>query len=165
MGCARVNPQRDAPGHRLATAYIAGDMRLVLDTNVILTAFRSRSGASAELLRRARRGRAQLLASVPLFVEYEAVLMRQEQRDASGLTEAEVGLVLDALAALIEPVETFFLWRPQLRDENDDMVLEAAVNGRADALVTYNERDFLPAAARFGLQLARPPQILERLSS
>ncbi len=140
-------------------------MRLVLDTNVILTAFRSRSGASAELLRRARRGRAQLLASVPLFVEYEAVLMRQEQRDASGLTEAEVGLVLDALAALIEPVETFFLWRPQLRDENDDMVLEAAVNGRADALVTYNERDFLPAAARFGLQLARPPQILERLSS
>ena len=104
-----------------------------------------------------------MLASVPLFVEYEAVLSRREHREAAGLSEREIAIVLDALAALVEPVENFFLWRPQVRDENDDMVLEAAVNGRADALVTYNERDFTPAAARFALTLARPPQILERL--
>src|SRR4051812_18595504 len=116
-------------------------MRLVLDTNVVLTAVRSRTGASAEILRRVRRGEARMLASVPLFVEYEAVLMRREHRDAAGLTEQDIAIILDALAVIVEPVETFFLWRPQLRDENDDMVLEAAINGRADALVTYNGKD------------------------
>ncbi len=89
--------------------------------------------------------------------------MRPEQLAAAGLSERQMGSVVDGLAALVEPVETFFLWRPQVRDENDDMVLEAAVNGRAEALVTFNERDFIPAAARFNLTLARPPQILERL--
>ena len=138
-------------------------MRLVLDTNVVLTAMRSRAGASAELLRRIRLRRARMLASVPLFIEYEAVLTRPEHREAANLSQAEVETIIDALAALVEPVETFFLWRPQLRDEKDEMVLEAAINGRAEALVTYNERDFAPAAARFGLRLARPPHILERL--
>ena len=104
-----------------------------------------------------------MLASVPLFIEYEAVLTRPEHREAANLSQAEVETIIDALAALVEPVETFFLWRPQLRDEKDEMVLEAAINGRAEALVTYNERDFAPAAARFGLRLARPPHILERL--
>ena len=137
-------------------------MRVILDTNVVLTAVRSRAGASAELLRRIRLGEARMLASVPLFVEYEADLMRQEHREAAGLSESDVAVVLDGLAMLVEPVETFFLWRPQLRDENDDMVLEAAINGRADALFTYNERDFA-AATRFGVRLARPAQILERL--
>lgn len=106
-----------------------------------------------------------MLASVPLFVEYEDVLMRPEHREAAGLSESEIGAILDVLAALVEPVETFFLWRPQTRDENDDMVLEAAANGRVDALVTYNERDFGPAAAKFGLGVVRPVQILERLRS
>jgi putative PIN family toxin of toxin-antitoxin system len=147
----------------LAKRYIAGDMRLVLDTNVVLTAIRSRAGASAELIRRVRLGQARMLASVPLFVEYEAVLTRREHGEAAGLSESEIGIVLDGLAALIEPVDIFFLWRPQLRDENDDMVLEAAANGRADAIVTYNERHFATAAARFGLQLVKPAQILERL--
>ena len=104
-----------------------------------------------------------MLASVPLFVEYEAVLTRPEHREAAGLDEKDMAAVLDGLAALVEPVETFFLWRPQLRDENDDMVLEAAINGRADALVTYNDRHFASAASRFGLWLTKPLQILERL--
>ena len=138
-------------------------MRVVLDTNIVLAALRSRSGASAELLRRIRRGQARMLASVPLFVEYEDVLMRPEHREAAGLSAPEVGSLLDALAALVEPVETFFLWRPQARDEKDDMVLEAAVNGRAQALVTFNARDFVPAAARFGLAVLKPGQILETL--
>lgn len=89
--------------------------------------------------------------------------MRAEHRKASGLAEKEVATLLDGLAALLEPIETYFLWRPQLRDANDDMVLEAAINGRADALVTYNTRDFGAAASRFGVWLAKPSQILERL--
>jgi predicted nucleic acid-binding protein len=91
-----------------------------------------------------------MLASVTLFVEYEAVLMRAEHRKAAALGEEEVAIFLDGLAALVEPVESYFLWRPQLRDANDDMVLEAAINGRADALVTYNTRDFGAIASRFG---------------
>ena len=135
-------------------------MRLVLDTNVVVTAFRSRGGASAELLRQIRRGRARLLATVPLFLEYEAVLSRPDH--LAGLSGKDIGVALDALASFVEPVEPFFLWRPQLRDADDDMVLEAAVNGRADALVTYNLRDFA-AATRFGLYVAKPLTILERL--
>jgi predicted nucleic acid-binding protein len=131
--------------------------------NVVLTAIRSRAGASAELVRRVRLGQARMLATVPLFCEYEAVLTRPEHLKAAGITSGEMAIFLDGLASFVEPVETFFLWRPQLRDANDDMVLEAAVNGRADALVTYNLRDFASAATRFGVFLARPPQILDRL--
>lgn len=58
-----------------------------------------------------------------------------------------------AFAALIEPVTTHYLWRPQLRDPADEMVLEVAVNGRVDALVSFNHRDFGPAPARFGIAL------------
>lgn len=76
---------------------------------------------------------------------------------------AETGRFLDGLAALIVPVKPHFLWRPQLRDPNDEMVLEAAVNGRADAIVTFNRRDFLPAARHFGIDVERPNEIIRRL--
>ena len=79
-----------------------------------------------------------MLATPPLFLEYEAVLKRPEQLAASGLSPADVDAALDALAALIEPVEAHLSWRPQLDDPDDEMVLEAAINGRADALVTYS---------------------------
>jgi predicted nucleic acid-binding protein len=72
----------------------------------------------------------------------------------------DVDIALDALAALIEPVEAHLSWRPQLDDPDDEMVLETAINGRADALVTYNLAHFRTAAARFGLRLARPVEIL-----
>ena len=62
-------------------------------------------------------------------------------------------IFLDAIIAMGEPVPTHFLWRPQLRDPNDEMVLEAAVNGRADALVTFNVRDYGTAAAQFGVEV------------
>ena len=97
-----------------------------------------------------------MVASVPLFVEYKDVLTRPEHLSAAGLTRAEVAAILDALASILEPVELHFLWRPQLRDGDDDMVLETAVNGNADALVTYNVRDFA-AASRFGVAIAKPP--------
>jgi predicted nucleic acid-binding protein len=73
--------------------------------------------------------------------------------------------VLARLAALCEPVEIHFRWRPQLADAADEMVLEAAVNGRADALATFNLRDFAGAADRFGLVVARPAAILRMLRS
>ena len=71
--------------------------------------------------------------------------------------------ILAALASAAEPVTIHYTWRPQLRDAADELVLEAAVNGRADALVTYNVRHFAEAAARFGLRLARPVEVLEEI--
>ena len=76
---------------------------------------------------------------------------------------AEVVFALTALAALVEPVEVRFTWRPQLADPGDEMVLDAAVNGQADALVTHNVAHFASAASRFGLTLLRPGELLERI--
>lgn len=130
---------------------------------MIAAAFRSRRGASNALLQLVAQGELRMLASPPLFLEYEDVLMRPEQRLAHGLSEAQVARSLAALAALIEPVDIHFRWRPQTADPGDEMVLEAALNGRADALVTFNVRDFSIAASRFGLVIATPGEILERM--
>lgn len=142
-----------------------GCMRAVLDTSVVAAAFRSRHGASNALLRIAVAGRVRMLVTTALFLEYEAVLKRPEQRLASGLTTERIDRLLAGLAALCEPVEVHFRWRPQLADAADEMVLEAAVNGQAEALVTFNLRDFAPAAEQFGLAVMRPAMMLRRVRS
>ena len=140
-------------------------MRLVLDTAVMVAAIRSNAGASRWLLRAAleRRGGLILLVSVPLLIEYEAVMTRAEQLDASGLRLDEVGVLLDAVAAVAEPVRLAYLWRPVLPDVNDDMVLEAAMNGRADGIVTFNRRDFRAVAQQFGVSVMLPGEAVECL--
>ena len=138
-------------------------VKVVLDTAVVVAAMRSPRGASAAILRAAREGRATLLASVPLALEYEAVASRAEHRLAAGLSEREVKIFLTAVVAMAEPVMTHFLWRPQLRDLGDEMVLEAAINGRADALVTFNVRDFGTVPAQFGVEVLLPRQAIGRI--
>lgn len=123
---------------------------------------RSPSGASAAIVRAVRQRQATMLLSVPLAMEYEAVCRRPEHREASGLSSRQVEIFLDAVIALGEPVLTHFLWRPQLHDPNDEMVLEAAVNGRADSLVTFNVRDYGTAAARFGVEVLLPRDTIAR---
>jgi predicted nucleic acid-binding protein len=98
----------------------------------------------------------EMLASVPLIIEYEAVLTRPEHLDASGLTPRQVSEVLDALVKVSIPVHLRFLWRPRLRDPADEMVLETAVNGAADWLVTFNLRHLADAAREFGIRALRP---------
>ena len=104
-----------------------------------------------------------LLASVALALEYEAVCDQAEHRLAAGLSQKEVEIFLAAVIAMAEPVETHFLWRPQLRDPGDEMVLEAAVNGRADALVTFNRRDYGSAPSAFGIEVLLPREALQRI--
>jgi putative PIN family toxin of toxin-antitoxin system len=138
-------------------------VRCVLDTNVIVAAMRSPAGASAALLRAVRRGNPRLLANVALALEYEAICGLDEHRRAAGLTEEQVEVFLTAVVAMTEPVESHFFWRPQLRDPADEFVLEAAVNGQADAIVTFNVRDFGAAPGRFGVGVWKPIEALRRL--
>src|ERR1700722_402896 len=116
--------------------------RVVLDTSVVVAALRTRLGAGNAVLRLVASRQLLLQATPPLFLEYEDVLKRPEQRLAHGLNVEDIDEFLAELAALIDPVEVHFGWRPQLRDPNDEMVLEAAINGQTDALVTHNVADF-----------------------
>jgi putative PIN family toxin of toxin-antitoxin system len=131
-------------------------MRLVLDTAVLVAALRSDRGASRQLLLGALDKRFDMLVSVPLMVEYEAVLTRQEHLEVSGLSRDEVNEILNALAKVAVPVTFRFLWRPRLKDPADEMVLETAVNGRADRLVTFNQRHLAAAAGEFGIPVTLP---------
>lgn len=138
-------------------------MRLVLDTDVVVAAMRSPSGASAAILKAAQHGGTTLLMSVALALEYEAVCREAEHRLASGLSERQVDVFLTAIFALAEPVTPHFLWRPQLRDPADEMVLEAAINGHADGLVTFNVRDFGNVPSQYGIEVLLPRQAIRRI--
>lgn len=137
--------------------------RVVLDTSIIVAALRTRRGAANAVLRLVAKRRLVALATPPLFLEYEEVLKRPEQQLVHGLAADAVDRFLSELAALLEPVEIHFRWRPQARDPSDEMVLEAAINGSADALVTYNVADFRSAGERFGIPIVRPGDILGKV--
>ena len=104
------------------------------------------------------------MANVALALEYEAVCNRAEHVMASGLSRAEVDIFVTAVIAMAEPVESYFQWRPQLRDPADEMVLEAAANGRAAAIVTFNRRDFAPAPLLFGVEVLLPIEAVGRIT-
>lgn len=140
--------------------YDTSVMRLVLDTNVLVSALMSRRGASFELLSRVGQGGFELALSVALVLEYEDVLLRFGKRLA--LSPREVRDLLDYLCSVGVHQEIFYLWRPRLRDPKDEMVLELAVAFRADAIVTFNGRDFR-GAGDLGIRLWTPGQTLTRI--
>jgi putative PIN family toxin of toxin-antitoxin system len=137
--------------------------RVVIDTSVLVAAFRSRDGASHLVLRAIAERRIRALASTALFLEYEAVLRRPEHVLATGMDAEAIEFTLSHLAALCAPIELNFAWRPQLPDPEDELVLAVAVNGRADAIVTFNTKDFVEGAEKFGVQVLTPGQLLKGL--
>jgi putative PIN family toxin of toxin-antitoxin system len=137
-------------------------VRLVLDTDVIVAAMRSPRGASAELLRRIEQGKATIALTVALALEYEATCLRPEHQLASGLSASDIGLFVTTLISFAEAIKPHFRWRPQLSDPGDELVLEAAINGHAEAIVTFNSRDFR-GTERFGIAVLRPGDVLRRL--
>ena len=140
-------------------------MRFVLDTNIIIAALRSPKGASSLLLQKALKREYEVILNVPLVLEYEAIASKPEHRIVSGLTSNQVEAVISALCAVGRPVESHFLWRPQLRDPADEMVLEAGINGNANAIVTFNKRDFEKCIKQFDISIISPQDALRRLKS
>lgn len=136
--------------------------RVVLDTNVVVAALRSRRGASAVVLLGAGTGQFEFCISVALFFEYESALKRPESGVVLPVTAIDD--ILDHLAAGGRHQNIYFLWRPMLPDPADDHVLEVAAAGRCDAIVTYNRRDFR-GAERFGIRIVSPPEFLLELRS
>jgi putative PIN family toxin of toxin-antitoxin system len=132
-------------------------LQVVLDTNVVAAAMLSKRGASHQLLRLVGDPRWRLNLSVPLALEYEQTLKRVCADSAVGLGGIEDVLAYLCGAARLRPI--FFLWRPLLPDPGDHMVLELAVESRADYLVTFNAKDFKPAV-RFGIQVVTPAEFL-----
>lgn len=137
--------------------------RVVVDASVIVAGLRSQLGASNRILVLLAERRLVALVTTALFLEYEDVLNQAEQRLATGMTKEGVAGFLAALASAAEPVDVHFMWRPQLADPADELVLEAAVNGRASGIVTHNVRDFLPAASDFQIDVATPSVMLQRM--
>jgi len=139
------------------------DMWLVADTAVMVAAIRSDTEASRHLRVAGLARRFTMLASVPLLIEYQAVMTRQEHLAASRLSVGDLEDLLDAVAAVSEPVRLDFLWRPVLSDADDDMVLETAMNGRADAIVTFNRRHFSSVTKQFGVGVLSPAETVKQL--
>jgi putative PIN family toxin of toxin-antitoxin system len=136
---------------------------LVVDTDVVVAAMRSPGRASAALLVLLLKGQATTLLSVTMVLEYETICMMAEHRLAAGASARDVCNMIDALVEISEPVEVHYQWRPQLSDAGDEMVLEAAVNGRADAIVTFNRKDYGVGPSRFGIEVLSPRDGLWRV--
>ena len=138
-------------------------MLIVMDTDVLAAAVTSSIGASRYLLREVGLDRLQAACSVPLMLEYEAVLKRPETLARAGATAVDMDLILDQFAAVVQRVPIWYLWRPQLRDSNDDMVLEVAANAGASHIVTFNLRDYGEVPSRFGVTVCRPADLVRSL--
>ena len=135
-------------------------LRVVLDTSVLVAAFRSRRGASFQLIELLRAEAFEIALSVPLAVEYEAVLTKHAA--SLGLRRSEVTTIVDYLCAVGRRQPIHFLWRPLLRDPDDEFVLEVAVAAGCQYIVTHNIRDFV-GAERFGVTIVRPGKFLRQV--
>ena len=135
-------------------------MKIVIDTNVVVSAFRSRTGAAFRVVELWGGKRFQPIVSVPLVLEYESVLLRHAAE--FGLTPRDVGDVLDYLCTIATHQAVYYLWRPVSRDPGDDLVLEVAVAGGAKYIVTHNLKDFV-RAADFGIRALPPANFLRTI--
>jgi len=136
--------------------------QVVLDTNVVYSGLRSQRGASFKLLSLLGSGRFGIHLSVPLVLEYEEVL--QEKRRDLGLTEADVDDFLNYLCRVGGLHEIHFLWRPRLKDPDDEMILELAVGAGCEYIVTYNKEDF-PGVEAFGIDLVTAKELLQKIGA
>jgi len=138
-------------------------MIVVVDTNVFVSAVMSKDGASRQIIRLCLLGTLQPLMGNALFAEFEDVCTRDTLFDAKLITREDRNHLLDAFLASCRWVSIYFLWRPNLRDEADNHVLELAVAGNASAIITANKRDFVKSEIRFPeIKILNPVEFLDK---
>ncbi len=136
-------------------------IKVVIDTNVLVSALKSNMGASYALISRLPSEKFQLVISVPLYMEYQAVLTRKENMTGASSKE-EILAFLRYLCKISVRQKIFYLWRPWLKDPKDDMVLELAVASKCQYIVTYNLKDF-SNIEKFGIEAVTPKKFLRKL--
>ncbi len=135
-------------------------VQIVIDTNVLVAALRSKRGASYKLISLLGDPRFQINVSVPLVLEYEKSAKRIVRR--GGLSARDIDDILDYVCTVARHRKVFYLWRPFLRDSNDDMVLEAAVAAGCKFIITYNSKDFR-GVGQFGIKVLTPKEFLKKI--
>ena len=133
---------------------------VIIDTNVIYTALRSKRGASSKLISLIGTGLFEVHLSVPLVLEYEDVLLRKNM--SLPVTKDVISDVIDSICALGQHHEIHFLWRPYLRDPKDELVLEIAVASQSEYIITYNSSDF-SGVEEFGIKVVTPKEFLQEI--
>ncbi len=134
---------------------------IVVDTSVIVSALIGKRGASREILRRCLNGDYNSLISNALFQEYEDIIGRDRIRNATPLNDKEIRELLNGFYSVCRWVPVYFLWRPNLKDENDNFLIELAVAGNCNTIVTNNIKDLSGAELTFdGLTVLKPEQLL-----
>ena len=134
---------------------------IVVDTSVVISALIGKRGASREVLRRCIIGQHQPLISNTLFQEYEDVISRDKIRKATPLTRKEIRELLNAFYNVCHWVPIYFLWRPNLKDENDNFLIELAIAGNSNTIVTNNIKDLSGAELNFdNLEIVKPEELL-----
>ena len=136
----------------------------VFNTNVWVAALRSRRGASFIILKAIRQGLVAGAVSQALLLEYGDVLRRDVNLEQFWTDANEIEVILGVLADRLIPVSIYYKWRPQLNDPDDEMVLECAINAQAKSIITFNKRDFLPAASKFGIEIFTPGDFVQKLN-
>ena len=139
---------------------MAKPYQIILDTNVLVTALRSKRGASYKLLTMLNDARWKVNISTTLVLEYEALLKRPDM--VSDFSHAAIDTLIDGICSIANRHDIFYLWRPLAHDPDDDFLIELAVRAQADFIITYNKKDLL-AAEQFGIALVTPKEFLEQI--
>ena len=135
--------------------------RIVIDTSVFVSALIGPSGPSRQLIRRCLAGEYQPLMGTSLFCEYESVIGRKKVLEQCPLTQSEILALLQALMSVSQWILVYYIWRPNLKDEADNHLIELAIAGQASLIATNNVRDFQNTELRFPhLQILKPEEIL-----
>lgn len=134
---------------------------LTLDTNILVSAFRSSRGASFRLMEMLAEEKFEIGVTTPLILEYESVCKRLI--GSTHVTSDDVDHLIDYLCQIGRRSIVYYRVRPSVNDPDDEMVLEAAIASRSNWIVTYNLRDLLVGASRYGIEVITPADAIHKL--
>lgn len=140
-------------------------MKIVIDTNIILSALFSNKGASNKLLVWLFENKKKCnVVSNTLITEFEDVLTRDKNlKQYNNLEKEDVLAFIDDICFISYHQSIYFLWRPFLKDSNDDMVLEVVVNANVEAIITFNPKDFKGVKESFSIDILTPKEYLIKI--